>query len=89
MKKVQLITDGACLGNPGPGGWAAILIMQVADPGALAVQALGAAVTLGLSLRWISRHVQGQARIAKDRRDAEEKQQQAGSRLTLKNKQTL
>ncbi len=25
MKKVQLITDGACLGNPGPGGWAVIL----------------------------------------------------------------
>lgn len=25
MKKVQLITDGACLGNPGPGGWAFIL----------------------------------------------------------------
>ena len=25
MKKVQLITDGACHGNPGPGGWAAIL----------------------------------------------------------------
>jgi len=25
MKTVQLITDGACLGNPGPGGWAAIL----------------------------------------------------------------
>lgn len=25
MKKVQLITDGACRGNPGPGGWAAIL----------------------------------------------------------------
>jgi ribonuclease HI len=25
LKKVQLITDGACLGNPGPGGWAAIL----------------------------------------------------------------
>ncbi len=25
MKKVQLITDGACLGNPGPGGWAYIL----------------------------------------------------------------
>ena len=22
---MQLITDGACLGNPGPGGWAAIL----------------------------------------------------------------
>lgn len=28
MKKVQLITDGACLGNPGPGGWAAILRYQ-------------------------------------------------------------
>ena len=25
MKKVQLITDGACIGNPGPGGWAFIL----------------------------------------------------------------
>src|SRR4051812_28546351 len=25
MKKVQVITDGACLGNPGRGGWAAIL----------------------------------------------------------------
>jgi ribonuclease HI len=23
--KVQLITDGACVGNPGPGGWACIL----------------------------------------------------------------
>jgi len=25
MKRVQLITDGACIGNPGPGGWASIL----------------------------------------------------------------
>src|SRR5579862_876974 len=25
MKRVQLITDGACRGNPGPGGWATIL----------------------------------------------------------------
>jgi len=25
VKKVKLITDGACLGNPGPGGWACIL----------------------------------------------------------------
>ena len=25
MKKVQLFTDGACSGNPGAGGWAAIL----------------------------------------------------------------
>jgi ribonuclease HI len=25
VKKVHLITDGACLGNPGPGGWAALL----------------------------------------------------------------
>ena len=25
MKKIQLITDGSCLGNPGPGGWACIL----------------------------------------------------------------
>ena len=25
MKKVTIYTDGACSGNPGPGGWAAIL----------------------------------------------------------------
>jgi ribonuclease HI len=25
MKQVTLVTDGACLGNPGPGGWACIL----------------------------------------------------------------
>jgi ribonuclease HI len=25
VKQVRLITDGACLGNPGPGGWAAVL----------------------------------------------------------------
>ena len=28
MKSVELFTDGACLGNPGPGGWAAILRYQ-------------------------------------------------------------
>jgi len=26
MKNITLYTDGACLGNPGPGGWCAILI---------------------------------------------------------------
>ena len=26
MKKVDIYTDGACSGNPGPGGWGAILI---------------------------------------------------------------
>ncbi len=25
MSRVEIYTDGACLGNPGPGGWAAIL----------------------------------------------------------------
>jgi len=25
MQKVEVFTDGACLGNPGPGGWAALL----------------------------------------------------------------
>jgi ribonuclease HI len=28
VKKIQIITDGACSGNPGPGGWAAILRYQ-------------------------------------------------------------
>lgn len=26
MKQVNLYTDGACSGNPGPGGWGAILV---------------------------------------------------------------
>ena len=26
MKKVSIWTDGACSGNPGPGGWGAILV---------------------------------------------------------------
>lgn len=26
MTQVQIYTDGACSGNPGPGGWAAILV---------------------------------------------------------------
>lgn len=25
MKKVEVFTDGACSGNPGPGGWGAVL----------------------------------------------------------------
>ncbi|MHB8064819.1 MAG: ribonuclease HI [Ruminiclostridium sp.] len=26
MKQVEIYTDGACSGNPGPGGWGAVLI---------------------------------------------------------------
>ena len=25
MKSVEIFTDGACSGNPGPGGWGAVL----------------------------------------------------------------
>lgn len=28
MKKIELYTDGACRGNPGNGGWGAILVYQ-------------------------------------------------------------
>ena len=28
MKKVELYTDGACRGNPGAGGWGAILVFK-------------------------------------------------------------
>ena len=28
MKQVTIYTDGACSGNPGPGGWGAILMYQ-------------------------------------------------------------
>ncbi|MBO7605569.1 MAG: ribonuclease HI, partial [Elusimicrobiaceae bacterium] len=26
MKEITIYTDGACSGNPGPGGWGAVLI---------------------------------------------------------------
>ncbi|MCL2407023.1 MAG: ribonuclease HI [Defluviitaleaceae bacterium] len=28
MKEIQIYTDGACSGNPGPGGWGAVLIYK-------------------------------------------------------------
>jgi ribonuclease HI len=28
MKSVEIYTDGSCKGNPGPGGWAAVLIYK-------------------------------------------------------------
>lgn len=31
MQKVLIYTDGSCLGNPGPGGWAAILALADAS----------------------------------------------------------
>ncbi len=27
-KKVIIYTDGACSGNPGPGGWAAVMMYE-------------------------------------------------------------
>ncbi len=26
MRSVEIYTDGACSGNPGPGGWGAVLV---------------------------------------------------------------
>ena len=31
MKKVEIFTDGACSGNPGPGGWGAVLRCGTAE----------------------------------------------------------
>ena len=31
MKKIDIYTDGACRGNPGPGGWGALLIYKDTD----------------------------------------------------------
>lgn len=31
MKKIEIFTDGACSGNPGPGGWGAILRFNGAE----------------------------------------------------------
>lgn len=28
MKKISIYTDGACSGNPGPGGWGAVLVYK-------------------------------------------------------------
>ena len=26
--QIKIYTDGACVGNPGPGGWAAIILLE-------------------------------------------------------------
>ena len=26
--KLKIYTDGACIGNPGPGGWAAVILLE-------------------------------------------------------------
>jgi ribonuclease HI len=26
--EIKIYTDGACVGNPGPGGWAAIVLLE-------------------------------------------------------------
>jgi diguanylate cyclase (GGDEF)-like protein len=57
-------------------GWMTILILQAAEPGAIAVQALVGAVMLVMSLRWVFAHKKWQERIATDRREADEKHQQ-------------
>lgn len=31
LKKVEIFTDGACSGNPGPGGWGAILVYEAKE----------------------------------------------------------
>ena len=31
MKQIEIYTDGACSGNPGPGGWGAILRFRTAQ----------------------------------------------------------
>ena len=31
MKQVVVYTDGACRGNPGPGGWGAVLLLRDSD----------------------------------------------------------
>ena len=28
MKEIKIYTDGSCLGNPGPGGWGAVIIIN-------------------------------------------------------------
>ena len=27
--EIKIYTDGACVGNPGPGGWAAIIFLKI------------------------------------------------------------
>ena len=55
MKRVELIADGSCLSNPGPGGWACILrygkrerVLQGAAPVTTNNQMELLAVTMGL-----------------------------------------
>ena len=39
MKQVIIYTDGACRGNPGPGGWGALIKFDVTEKGIFGGQA--------------------------------------------------
>ena len=30
--QIKIYTDGGCTGNPGPGGWAAVVLIEKDDP---------------------------------------------------------
>jgi ribonuclease HI len=60
---VTLFTDGACRGNPGPGGWAAIIV----DDGAERVVAGGEAYTTNQRME-LRAAIEGLAAIAGRRR---------------------
>jgi len=38
IMKIKIYTDGACVGNPGPGGWAAIILTEVIKKKSLVVK---------------------------------------------------
>jgi ribonuclease HI len=40
LQKVELFTDGACLGNPGPGGWAALLRAGTSEKALVGAEAM-------------------------------------------------
>ncbi len=61
--------------------WVAMAALGWADPSVLAVAAAAGCFVLGLGLRWTLRHRAWQGRIAKDRGEAVDSQQQATSSL--------
>lgn len=71
-------------------GWTTLGFLQWSDPAILAVQALAGALSLWLSLWWTLRHRAWGRRMAKDRAEAAEKQQQiSGAVQLLKDKIAL
>ena len=89
MKQVSIYTDGACSGNPGPGGWGAVLLygqhkkeISGGEPSTTNNRMELTAVIAALSMPWTSTPTPSMSLMPWRRGGPEAGKSGAGSRAT-------